>query len=398
MKRVLLAAALLLSVGAVAQPKAKKGPKADQGYQFTEVITIPGTSVKNQNKSGTCWCYSGISFLENEILKNGGGEVDLSEMWVVRNAYFNKAIKYVRLHGSLNLAVGGQHHDVTETIKAHGIVPQEVYQGQNYGTELPVFSEIDAVIKAYCDAVINSRSRELTTAWQRGLNGILDAYFGEMPETFTYNGKEYTPESYAESLPIDFNDYITFTSFTHHPFYEPFVIEVPDNWMWMPSYNVPLDELMSIVDASLEAGHSIGWATDVSEKGFSRAKAVAVIPEENREDLSGTEAERWGAMTAAEKSQALYSLDGPTVEKVITQELRQDGYDRYLTTDDHGMVIEGSALDQAGNEFYKVKNSWSVNPPYAGYYYFSKPFVEYKTICVMVNKNAVPASIMKALK
>ncbi|MFI3281245.1 MAG: C1 family peptidase [Rikenellaceae bacterium] len=399
MKRLLLSAALLLSVGAaVAQPKGgAEAPKPKSGYEFTDTKVIPGTSVKNQHRSGTCWCYSGISFLENEIIKNGGGEVDLSEMWVVRSAYYDKAIKYARLHGNLNLAVGGAFHDVTEMIKAYGIVPQEIYQGLNYGTDLPVFGEIDEVIKAYMDAIIKAPNRTLTTAWKSGLNAILDSYFGVMPESFTYEGKEYTPQSYAASLPIDINDYITVSSFTHHPFYSEFVVEVPDNWMWMPSYNLPLGEMMDVIDSAIEAGYTIGWATDVSEQGFNRQKAIAIVPEDDRDNLSGTEAERWGAMSEAERSKALYAFDGPIKEKVISQEMRQEAYDNYESTDDHGMVIEGTAVDQEGNPFYKVKNSWDVAPPYDGYYYFSRPFVEYKTISIMVNKNALPKSIKKSL-
>ncbi|MFR9503510.1 MAG: C1 family peptidase [Rikenellaceae bacterium] len=399
MKKLFLAAALFLSLGASAQPRGAKGPEAGEteGYKFTDTKVIPGTSVKNQHRSGTCWCYSGISFLENEIIKSGGSELDLSEMWIVRSAYYDKAIKYARLHGHLNLAVGGAFHDVTEMIKKYGIVPQEVYQGLNYGTDLPVFGEIDSVIKGYMDAVIKNSNRTLTTAWKAGLNAILDSYFGAMPETFTFEGKEYTPQSYAASLPINIDDYITVSSFTHHPFYSEFVVEVPDNWMWMPSYNLPLDEMMEVIDSAIEAGHSIGWATDVSEQGFSRTKAVAIVPEDDLDNLSGTEAERWGAMTEAEKSKALYAFDGPIKEKTITQEMRQEAYDNYQSTDDHGMVIEGIAVDQAGNPFFKVKNSWAANPPYEGYYYFSRPFVEYKTISIMVNKNVLPKSIKASL-
>ncbi len=397
MKKLLLAAALMLSASAMAQPAREGAGAPKPGYKFTDTKVIPGTSVKNQSRSGTCWCFSGVSFIENEVLKNGGGEIDLSEMYIVRNAYFDKAIKYVRLHGNLNLAVGGAFHDVTEMIKKYGAIPQEVYSGFNYGTDLPVFGEIDAVIKAYIDAIVKNPNRTLSTAWVNGLNAIMDSYFGEIPATFEYKGKTYTPESYAASLPINLDDYITVTSFTHHPFYGEFVVEVPDNWMWMPSYNLPLDEMMAVIDASIEAGHSIGWATDVSEKGFSRQGALAIVPEEDLDNLSGTEAERWGAMTEAERSKALYSFAEPVTEKVITQELRQEAYDNYQSTDDHGMVIEGTAVDQAGNPFFKVKNSWDATPPYDGYYYFSRPFVEYKTISIMVNKNAVPASIKKSL-
>ncbi|MFI3324138.1 MAG: C1 family peptidase [Rikenellaceae bacterium] len=396
MKNIFLAV-LLLSVGVSAQAQEEQAAEESKGYEFTDIKVIPGTSVKNQYRSGTCWCYSGISLLENEIIKAGGSELDLSEMWVVRHAYVDKAVKYARLHGSLNLAVGGAFHDVTEMIKKYGIVPQEVYEGLNYGTDLPVFNEIDEVVKAYMDAIIKAPNRTLTTAWLTGLNAIMDSYFGELPQTFEVDGVEYTPMSYAKSLPIDIDDYIGITSFTHHPFYEQFVVEVPDNWMWMPSYNLPLDEMMAVIDSALEAGYSVGWATDVSEQGFSRTKALAIVPEDDLDNLSGTEAERWGAMTKEEKAQALYAFDSPIKEKSITQEMRQKGYDNYETTDDHGMVIEGTAVDQEGNPFYKVKNSWDVIPPYDGYYYFSRPFAEYKTISIMVNKNALPKSIKKSL-
>ncbi len=396
MKRVVLSAALmLLSFGAVASPKNTK--KASEGYQFTESIVIPGTSVKNQARSGTCWCFSGLSFIENEIIKSGGEALDLSEMWIVRNYYYEKAMKAVRLHGHMNFRIGGALSDVTEMMKIYGIVPQEVYQGLNYGTETIDFREIDAVVQAYVNAVIETKA--ITTAWLNGLNGILDSYFGVRPEKFSYKGKEYTPESFAASLPINIEDYVSVTSFTHHPFYGQFVIEVPDNWMWIPSYNVPLKEMMTIIDESLKAGYSVAWATDVSEKSFSRAKGVAIVPLEEREDvLTGTDAARWNTMSAAEKAALSYAFDGPTTEKVITQEMRQLGYDNYETTDDHGMVIEGMATDQAGNPFYYVKNSWSDKSGYNGYYYFSRPFVEYKTISIFVNKKAIPSAIAKSMK
>ncbi|MBQ2416975.1 MAG: aminopeptidase [Alistipes sp.] len=350
-----------------------------------------------QFRSGTCWCFSALSYIENEIMRAGGEEMDLSEMWIVRNIYFEKAVKYVRLHGALNFAVGGAFHDVTEGIKKYGIVPQEVYEGLNYGTELPHFNEIDAVLKAYVDAIIKNPNKTLTTAWQAGLNGILDAYFGKMPETFEYKGQTYTPKSFAESLPIKMEDYVSLSSFTHHPFYSTFVIEVPDNWMWASVYNVPLDELMAVIDNALANDYSIGWASDVSEKGFNRTKAIAVVPEDNVDNMSGTDAERWGAMTAKERDQALYSFDKPGKEKLIDQQMRQEAYDNYQTTDDHGMVIIGTATDQCGNPYFKVKNSWGVMSPYQGYYYFSRPFVEYKTMSIMVNVNAIPAEIRAKL-
>lgn len=285
-KPILAALALCYALGAAAQTPDTAAP---EGYRFTDVKILPVTPVKDQSRSGTCWCYSTLSFLESEILRAGGPELDLSEMWIVRNIYFEKAVKYVRLHGSLNLAVGGQAHDVLHGIEAYGIVPEEVYPGLNYGYDKPNFDEIDAVIKAYADAVIKAGGKRsdsrLTTAWQAGLNGILDAYFGPMPGKFTYRGREYTPASFAASLPIDLGDYIEFTSFTHHPFYTEFAMEVPDNWNWDKVWNVPLDEFMQIIDNSLEKGYTISWGTDVSEKGFSRTKGLGIVPEADLEGM-----------------------------------------------------------------------------------------------------------------
>ncbi len=370
---------------------------AQEGYQFTDGTLVKTTSVKNQFRSGTCWCFSALSFIENEIMRAGGEEMDLSEMWIVRNIYFEKAVKYVRLHGHLNMAVGGAFHDVTKGIEKYGIVPQEVYEGLNYGTDKPVFGEIDAVLKAYVEAVVQNKNKKLTTAWKDGLNAILDVYFGKMPETFTYKGKEYTPHSFAESLPVKMSDYVFVTSYTHHPFYSQYIPEIPDNWMWETCYNVPLCELMQIVDNALANNYSLGWAADVSERGFHRTKAIGIIPEDNIESMSGTEAERWGRLSEQERQRELYSFDKPVKEKKITQQMRQEAFDNYENTDDHGMVIIGTATDQEGNPFFKVKNSWDVRPPYAGYYYFSRPYVEYKTMEIMVNKNAIPAEIRAKL-
>ena len=282
-------------------------------------------------------------------------------------------------------------------IAKYGIVPREVYTGQNYGTELPEFSEIDDVLKAYVEAIIKNGNGKLTPVWQDGLNAILDTYFGKRPETFTYKGKEYTPKSFAESLPIKMEDYIEISSYTHHPFYSTFILEVPDNWMWHSMYNLPMGEMMQVLDAALAAGRPVAWGTDVSEKGFSRTKAIGVIPEEVAKNTIGSDAERWGKLSEAEKQAMINNLEGPMKEKTITQEMRQEAYDNYLTTDDHGMVIVGSATDQAGNPFYKVQNSWGESGPYKGFYYFSRPFVEYKTMDIMVNKNIVPKEILKKI-
>ena len=371
-----------------------------EGYRFTDTKIIPTTAVKDQSRSGTCWCFSTLSFLESEILRAGGPAMHLSEMWIVRHSFMDKAEKYVRMHGSLNFAEGGASHDVTAGIKAHGIVPFEVYPGLNYGTEKPDFHELSVVLKAYLDAVVKTGDKSgkaLSTAWKRGFDAILDEYFGPLPETFTYEGKEYTPETFAAQLPIDLDNYIDISSFTHHPFYSQFIIEVPDNWMWGTVYNVPLDEMMQIIDHALEQGYTVSWGTDVSEKGFSRTKAIGIVPEADTESMSGTEAERWGKLTDKEKEAALYKFDKPGKERTITQQMRQTAFDNYETTDDHGMLIMGTATDQAGNRYYKVQNSWNVLPPYDGFWYFSRPFVAYKTTSIMVNKQALPKEIARKL-
>lgn len=371
-----------------------------EGYRFTDTKIIPTTAVKDQSRSGTCWCFSTLSFLESEILRAGGPALHLSEMWIVRHSFMDKAEKYVRMHGTINFAEGGASHDVTEGIKAHGIVPFEVYPGLNYGTEKPDFHELSVVLKAYLDAVVKTGDKSgkaLSTAWKRGFDAILDEYFGPLPETFTYEGKEYSPETFAAQLPIDLDNYIDISSFTHHPFYTQFIIEVPDNWMWGTVYNVPLDEMMQIIDHALEQGYTVSWGTDVSEKGFSRTKAIGIVPEADTESMSGTEAERWGKLTDREKEAALYKFDKPGKERTITQQMRQTAFDNYETTDDHGMLIMGTATDQAGNRYYKVQNSWNVLPPYDGFWYFSRPFVAYKTTSIMVNKQALPKEIAKKL-
>lgn len=397
MKRLMLSAvAFCLALTAAAQTDSNND--SAPGYQFTDVKVIETTPVKDQSRSGTCWCFSTLSFLESEIIKAGGEPMHLSEMWIVRHSFMDKAEKYVRMHGALNFAEGGAAHDVTEGIREHGIVPFEVYPGLNYGTAKPDFHEISEVLKSYLDAVIRAAgNKPLSTAWKRGFNAILDEYFGVLPETFTYEGKEYTPESFAASLPISMDDYVDVSSFTHHPFYSRFTIEVPDNWMWAEVYNVPLEEMMQIVDNALENGYTVAWGTDVSEKGFSRTKGIGVIPEADLEGMSGTEAERWGKLTEQEKEAALYKFDKPGKERTITQEMRQTSFDNWETTDDHGMLIMGVAKDQNGTPYYKVQNSWNTVAPYDGFWYFSKPFVAYKTTSLMVNKNAIPKEIAKKL-
>lgn len=388
----------MLSMSATA--KTPKTEKKAEGYIFTDEKVVDITPVKDQSRSGTCWCFSTMSFLESEIMRAGGQPMHLSEMWVTRHTMMEKAEKYMRMHGTINFAEGGAAHDVTEMIKKYGIVPFEVYKGLNYGTEKPDFHELSEVLKNFLDTVLKANEKTnmpLSTAWKRAFNAILDEYFGEMPEKFTYEGKEYTPASFRDALPIKMDDYHDMTSFTHHPFYTDFIIEIPDNWMWGKVYNLPMEDMMRVIDTAIDNGYTVAWGSDVSEKGFSRTKCIGIIPEADIESMSGTEAEKWGKLTEREKQEALYKFDKPGKERTITQEMRQEAFDNFETTDDHGMVIVGKAHDQEGNKYYKVLNSWNKIGPYEGHWYFSRPFVEYKTTSFMVNKNALPKDIREKL-
>lgn len=392
-----LTVSLLLLAFTVGFAKNDTKKKDEKGYKFTEVKTLATTPVKNQSSSGTCWSFSGTSFFESELLRQGKPEVDLSEMFIVRHSYMEKAEKYVRMHGATNFAAGGSTYDVMHVIKEYGIVPEEVYTGLNYGTDVHRHGELDAVLEAYVKAVVSNKNRTLTTAWKEGFNGILDAYLGKLPEKFTYQGKEYTPKTFAASLGLNMDDYMSITSFSHHPFYETFAIEVPDNWAWAPSYNIPLDDFARIFANSIDKGYTVYWASDVSERGFAYNKGFAVVPDADLSDMTDSEKARWTKLTDSEKESQLYKLEEPGAEKKITQEMRQEAFDNYQTTDDHGMHIVGTAVDQKGNKYYKVKNSWGPNQIYGGYFYASEPFVLYKTLNIVVNKNAIPDDIAKKM-
>lgn len=372
--------------------------KKAEGYQFETIKEVKTTPVKNQYRSGTCWSFSTLSFIETEILRKGGDMIDLSEMWVVRHVYSDKAKRHVRMHGHFNFGGGGALNDPLDVMKKYGLVPENTYAGLKYGEEKHVHGELDNVLSEYVEAVIENKNRELTTAWHNGFNGILDAYLGKEPEKFEYEGETYTPEKFTqEYVDINPDDYVYLTSYTHHPFYEKFIIEVPDNWSWQEFNNVKLDELITIMDNAIENGYSIGWASDVSEKGFSWRNGVAIVPQTDIEELAGSEKEKWEEMTDKERQKQMYSFDEPVPEKKITQEMRQEGFDRYKTTDDHGMHIIGLAKDQNGKEYYKVKNSWDTDNIYDGYFYASKAFVRYKTMSIVVHKDAIPKKLKKKL-
>ncbi|MDR1153252.1 MAG: C1 family peptidase [Bacteroidales bacterium] len=364
----------------------------NEGYVFTTVKEVKATPVKNQYRSGTCWSYSALSFLESELLRKGKSEYDLSEMWIVRHTYPAKAEKYMRLHGNISLSAGGSFGDVLWVMRNYGIVPQNSYQGLNYGEDKDVHSELDAATKAYADAILKTSERSgLTTAWMDGFEGIMDAYLGERPEKFSYNGKEYTPQSFMQSLGLNLDDYVSITSYTHHPFYEPFILEIPDNWIWGSSYNVPMNEMQEIVNNAINIGYSVLWGADVSENGFAYRKGVAVVPVTKTDEMSDSDKARWIGVSDKDRESQIMNLDKPVTERKITQDMRQIAFDNFQTTDDHGMHITGIAKDQNSKIFYKVKNSWGTNDSkYDGYFYCSEAFFLYKTMNIMVHKSAIP--------
>lgn len=393
-----IASILALACAGTLYAAADEAKPDSTGFTFTDVKLVKTTSVKDQNKSGTCWCFSGLSFFEDEILRKTGKEMDLSEMFVVRHCYDDKADKYVRTNGKINFSQGGSALDPMYVWRTYGIVPESAYTGLQYGEEKHSHYEMADVLTSYVNAVNRNASKRISTAWRKGFNGVLDAYLGEYPSTFTYEGKTYTPRSFAESLPINPDDYVALTSFTHHPYYTQFALELADNWLWEKYYNLPLDEFKAVVDNAIDNGYSLVWAADVSEGGFKWAKGYAVMPKEKTEaDMDGTELARWVKLSDKDREKQKYDINGPVEEITVTPESRQAMFDRQETTDDHGMVIVGKAVDQNGNKYYKVKNSWDTNQIYDGYFYVSEPYFLAKTIDIYLNKEAVPEPIRAKL-
>ncbi|MGM9853690.1 MAG: aminopeptidase C [Muribaculaceae bacterium] len=398
MKKLILALAACTAASAAMAQADSTATDSIKGFRFTDVRVIPTTSVKDQNKSGTCWAFSGTSFLEDEVRRLGGDSLDLSEMFTVRHCYDDKADRYVRMYGECNFAQGGGLLDVGYVLKKYGMVPEDAYPGLNYGEPKHDHYEMASVMENMLKAVVKKPSKKVSTAWKRALDGVLDAYLGPLPANFTYKGKKYTPETFAASLPVNPDDYVALTSFTHHPFYESFILEVPDNWVYGQYMNVPLEDLKAIADNAVENGFPINWAADVSEGGFKWNKGVALMPKgKSQGDMNGTELARWVKLSDKDRAADKYNFDGPVEEEEITQESRQQGFDSQETTDDHGMEIVGYATDQNGKRYYKVKNSWDTNQVYDGFLYVSEPYFEAKTVSMMVHKDAIPKAIAKKI-
>ena len=376
----------------------KEGSK----YQFQLIKDLETTKVENQNRTGTCWSFSSLSYLESEIIRLGHKPVNLSEMYIVRNAYLGKAINYLRMSGKFNFAGGGAFHDIPWVINRYGIVPQHVYMGLNYGSDQHNHSEMSAALKGMVDGFNKkSQNKKLTKNWKKAFIKVVDAYLGDLPDdvkdyTFTEEGKTYNPISYAKSLGLNMDDYISITSYTHHPFYSTFVLEVPDNWALQSSFNIPLDEFMNLMENAVMNGYTFAWGADVSEKGFSSKDALAILPE-NMETIQekGKDEEFFNSAGSEKICNAFMQ---PVKERIVTQTQRQEAFDEQTTTDDHGMHITGIVKDQKGTKYFIVKNSWGTKYNQRdGYFYASFPYVRYKTMNIMIHKDALPENLRKKL-
>lgn len=369
-----------------------------EGFVFTTIDSVAITPVKDQNRSSTCWAFSTLGYLESELLRMGKGVYDLSEMFVVSKTMMDRATYQVRMYHEASFSPGGSAYDVIYCMKHYGLVPQSAMPGIQYGwsaaDSLPVHNELDAVASGYVNGL--KKMKKLTPVWKKGLQAIYDTYLGACPEEFEYNGKTYTPKTFVQMLGLNADDYVSITSYTHHPFYETFALEVPDNWRMDQMYNLPIDEMMQVIDNALAEGYTLAWAADVSELGFTR-KGIGVVPDADKgADLTGSDMAHWLGMSNDKKKEELTKK--PLPEKTITQEMRQQAYDNWENTDDHGMQIFGIAKDQNGKKYYMIKNSWgTTKSKYKGIWYVSEAFMRYKTNDVLVHKNAIPKNIRKKL-
>ena len=376
MNKFMKLAAVALLIGTTSNIFAQEAEEKEPIYTFTETVNVKHTPVDNQGSSGTCWCFAGTGFVEAEILRKYNKEFNLSEMYFVRNAWNEKVVKYVKMHGCNTLSQGGEVCDVLYMLDRYGMMPEADYDGKVIGETRHMHNEMNEVITNFAKSITKRSNGKLTPTWQKAMPGILDTYLGEVPEDFIVEGKKYTPKSFAEAYKLNLDDYVEIASFTDQPLNKPFMVEIPDNWTWTPAYNLEFDKLFEALDYALEQGYTVGWAQDVSDKGFSRKLGVAIVPEDPESDKLWEEVVK---------------------EKTITAEDHQKAYDNWETTDDHSMLIVGIAKDQNGTKYYKVKNSWGEAGPYKGYWYCSESFVRLHTVFFTLHKDALPKAIKKDL-
>ncbi len=386
---VLLALAFLLSMPALfAQERV---------YQITDDVVVPHTSVKNQAQSGTCWCFAGVGLIEAEILKKYNVEIDLSEMYLVRWAYANKFEKYVRMQGTCNFSPGGEVFDAIYAINESGMMTEEAYNGLVLGDKNHNHGELHTVLAEYGKIVNKQHNGKISKAWPNMVQSVLDVYLGEVPATFNYDGTEYNAKSFAEKYPLNIEDYVQISAFTNHANYKPYIMPIQDNWTNTMSYNMPLDELMNELDNALNNGYTVGWAQDVSDKGFSRKAGVGVVLEDDIEKIRQSDPKKYKKMSDDDIKASLYKFESVMPEKEVTEEMHQEAYENGQTTDDHSMLIVGIAHDQNGTKYYKVKNSWSAGHGYEGYWYCSEPFVRLHTMFFTLNKAGLTSDMKTKL-
>ena len=398
MKKILTLALLALLAMSANAAKPKKAAKSNTPV-FTTIKENPITSIKDQNRSGTCWDYSTLSYFESEILKATGKTYDLCEAFVANKTYMDRAVQVVRLHGDCQFSQGGSAYDVLHVLKNQGICPEDAmpFPGSLYGDSLNNFNEFFGQLEPYVAGIAKSTANKISSQWKVGLQGILDAYLGQCPEKFTYEGKEYTPKSFAASLGLNFDDYVTITSYSHHPYYTQYAVEVQDNWRNPLSWNLPMEDMARILENAVMNGYTVAWGGDVSEPGFTRKGLAYFVDTKKAEGLSGSDMARWLKLSPAKRTNLIDSLGCKVPELEPTAEQRQQRFDNWELTDDHGMLIFGIAKDQHGKEYYMVKNSWGETGDYKGIWYMTKNYIVANTMDFMVNKNAIPADILQKM-
>lgn len=395
---LVLAFVIALPINLLAQKNDKNRSQDEHIYQITDEVVVPHTSVKNQAQSGTCWCFAGVGMVEAEILRKYNVEIDLSEMYLVRWAYAQKFEKYIRMQGTCNFSPGGEVLDVLYAINNDGMMTEDAYNGLVLGENRHQHGELHNVLAEYGKIINRKHNGKISNVWSNMVQSILDVYLGETPETFDFEGITYDAISLSEKYPLNIDDYVQISAFTNHENYKPYIMPIQDNWTNTQSYNMSLDELMNELDNALNNGYTVGWAQDVSDKGFSRNAGVGVVLEDDIEKIRQSDEKKYKKMSDDEIKASLYKFESVMPEKEITEEMHQEAYDNGQTTDDHSMLIVGIAYDQNGTKYYKVKNSWGEIHGFEGYWYCSVPFVRLHTMFFTLNKEALTSDMKTKLE